>query len=163
MNEDISKVCLNNALGNSKYTSPDILKEILKILANEVRKKIREKIESSKFCILVDEALDESNQERMADILSIGWASKDVHDVWLFFSKLSSIINLVGASPKRHSELKIAQKTEIKETLNSGELETGTGANQIRTLTQPEATRWSSHYSSVNRLIDMFGATCTVL
>ncbi|KAK2652443.1 hypothetical protein Ddye_012299 [Dipteronia dyeriana] len=47
--------------------------------------------------------------------------------------------------------------------LNSGELETGTGANQIRTLTRPGATRWSSHYSSVNRLIDMFGATHTVL
>ena len=82
----------------------------------------------------------------------------------LFFSsKLSSIINLVGVSPKRHSKLKFARKTEITEMLNSGELETGTGANQICTLTRPGATRWSSHYSSVNRLIDMFGATCTVL
>ncbi|KAL5745888.1 hypothetical protein ACOSP7_027034 [Xanthoceras sorbifolium] len=47
--------------------------------------------------------------------------------------------------------------------LTSEELETGTGANQIRTLSRPGAARWSSHYSSVNRLIDMFGATCTVL
>ncbi|KAL5808265.1 hypothetical protein ACOSQ3_028956 [Xanthoceras sorbifolium] len=47
--------------------------------------------------------------------------------------------------------------------LASEELETGTGANQICTLSRPGATRWSSHYSSVNRLIDMFGATCTVL
>ncbi|KAL5741702.1 hypothetical protein ACOSP7_028434 [Xanthoceras sorbifolium] len=47
--------------------------------------------------------------------------------------------------------------------LASGELETGIGANQICTLSRPRAIRWSSHYSSVNRLIDMFGATCTVL
>ncbi|KAL5764867.1 hypothetical protein ACOSQ2_017461 [Xanthoceras sorbifolium] len=44
-----------------------------------------------------------------------------------------------------------------------GELETCTWDNQICTLSRPGATRWSCHYSSVNRLIDMFGATCTVL
>ncbi|XVF81442.1 hypothetical protein PTKIN_Ptkin15bG0155300 [Pterospermum kingtungense] len=69
MNKDINKVYLDNAPGNSKYTSTDIQKEILKILANEGRKKIREEIGSAKFCILVDEALDESNQEQMAIIL----------------------------------------------------------------------------------------------
>ncbi|KAK2644938.1 hypothetical protein Ddye_020133 [Dipteronia dyeriana] len=47
--------------------------------------------------------------------------------------------------------------------LNFGELKTDMGANQVCTLTRPGATRWSSHYSSFDRLIDMFGATCTVL
>ncbi|KAK2650039.1 hypothetical protein Ddye_017528 [Dipteronia dyeriana] len=70
MNDDIARVCLDNAPGNSKYTSPDIQKEILQILANEVRKKVREEIGSAKFCIIVNEALDESNQEQMVVILS---------------------------------------------------------------------------------------------
>ncbi|KAK3218741.1 hypothetical protein Dsin_012711 [Dipteronia sinensis] len=45
----------------------------------------------------------------------------------------------------------------------SGELETATRANQIRTLQRAGATRWSSHFTSVSRLIDMFGSTCTLL
>ncbi|XVF78762.1 hypothetical protein PTKIN_Ptkin14bG0162000 [Pterospermum kingtungense] len=63
------KTSIETCSENSKYTSSDIQKEILKILADEVRKKIREEIGSAKFCILVDEALDESNQEQMAIIL----------------------------------------------------------------------------------------------
>ncbi|XP_059650144.1 uncharacterized protein LOC132295898 [Cornus florida] len=35
--------------------------------------------------------------------LALVAASKDVQDIWLFFSKLNSIVNLVSASPKRHS------------------------------------------------------------
>ncbi|KAL5794343.1 hypothetical protein ACOSP7_002937 [Xanthoceras sorbifolium] len=45
----------------------------------------------------------------------------------------------------------------------SGELESGTGTNQIRTLQRAGPTCWSSHCTSVNRLIDMFGSTCTLL
>ena len=52
-----------------KYTSSNIQKELLNILANKVRNKIREEVGDAKFCILVDEALDESNKEQMAIIL----------------------------------------------------------------------------------------------
>ncbi|KAL5749318.1 hypothetical protein ACOSP7_023921 [Xanthoceras sorbifolium] len=45
----------------------------------------------------------------------------------------------------------------------SAELESGTGANQIRSLQRAGPTRWSSHFTSVSRLIDMFGSTCTLL
>ncbi|KAK3211959.1 hypothetical protein Dsin_016665 [Dipteronia sinensis] len=68
-NEDINKVVLTNALGNSKFTSPAIQKEILKILANKIKKKIQEEVGDAKYCILVDEALDESNTKQMAIIL----------------------------------------------------------------------------------------------
>ena len=51
-----------------------------------------------------------------------------------FFSKLNSIVNFVSASSKRHSELKSIREGEIQELTTLGELETGTGANQIRTL-----------------------------
>ncbi|XP_075661621.1 uncharacterized protein LOC142631367 [Castanea sativa] len=54
---------------NSKYTSPTIQKEILHILANKVQNAIREEIGDAKFCILVDEARDESERGQMAIIL----------------------------------------------------------------------------------------------
>jgi hypothetical protein len=69
INENIVKVVLENSPGNAKYASPDIQKEILNILATRVRNKIREEIGDAKFCILVDEALDESNREQMAIVL----------------------------------------------------------------------------------------------
>ncbi|CAL2265778.1 unnamed protein product [Prunus armeniaca] len=70
MNVDVEKVVLEKAPGNAKYIAPMIQKEILHIFANKVRKKIREEVgEDGKFCILVDEALDESQREQMAIIL----------------------------------------------------------------------------------------------
>ena len=54
---------------DSKYMSPTIQKEILHILASNVWNVIREKIGDAKFCILVDEARDESKREQMAIIL----------------------------------------------------------------------------------------------
>ncbi|XP_024045258.1 uncharacterized protein LOC127901363 [Citrus sinensis] len=89
--------------------------------------------------------------------------SKEVHEVWLFFSKLSSIVNFVNASSKRYSELKSAKEKGIIELIASEELETGTGANQVRTLQRAGDTRWSSHFTSVSRLVEMFGATLEVL
>ncbi|KAK2652129.1 hypothetical protein Ddye_011985 [Dipteronia dyeriana] len=80
-----------------------------------------------------------------------------------FFSKLNSIINFVSASSKRHSELKSIRECEIQELTALGELETGTGGNQIRTLQRPGATRWSSHFTFIGRLINMFGSTSTLL
>lgn len=52
-----------------KYTSHQIQKEILQILSSRVRKHIREEIGDSKFCIVVDEARDESKKEQMALVL----------------------------------------------------------------------------------------------
>ena len=69
LNEEIVKIVLENALENYKYTSPMIQKELLHILANKVENKIREEVGDSKFCILVDEALDESSKKQMAIIL----------------------------------------------------------------------------------------------
>ncbi|PRQ51924.1 putative HAT dimerization domain, ribonuclease H-like domain-containing protein [Rosa chinensis] len=46
-----------------------IQKEILQVIASKVRKKIREDVGDSKFCIIVDEARDESKREQMALVL----------------------------------------------------------------------------------------------
>ncbi|XP_073061934.1 uncharacterized protein [Primulina eburnea] len=59
-------------------------------------------------------------------------AAKEVSDVWLFFSKLSSIVNFV--SSKRHSQLKSIREVEIIDLIEFGELGTGTGVNQASTL-----------------------------
>ncbi|OMO64377.1 hypothetical protein COLO4_32062 [Corchorus olitorius] len=58
-----------NAPGNAKYTSHAVQQEILHILASKVRKVIREEIGDAKFCIIIDEARDESKREQMAIIL----------------------------------------------------------------------------------------------
>ncbi|XP_050376814.1 uncharacterized protein LOC126794199 [Argentina anserina] len=68
MNLEVKRV-LDNAPGNAKYTSPLIQKQIINILGNKVRTKIRDEVGTSKFCILVDEAVDVSNREQMAIIL----------------------------------------------------------------------------------------------
>ncbi|KAK9092046.1 hypothetical protein Syun_026957 [Stephania yunnanensis] len=69
LNVNIEDVILDNAPGNAKYTSPNIQKEILHIMANMVRKKIREEIGDKKFCLLVDEAKDAGGKEEMAIVL----------------------------------------------------------------------------------------------
>ena len=68
-NDKVASVVLENAPGNAKYTSPTIQKEILYILASNVRNAIYEEIGDAKFCILVDKARDESKREQMAIIL----------------------------------------------------------------------------------------------
>jgi hypothetical protein len=68
-NKEVNEVVLENAPKNAKYTSPDVQKEILNILARKVQKAIREEIGNSKFCIMVDEARDESKKEQMAIVL----------------------------------------------------------------------------------------------
>ncbi|KDO41419.1 hypothetical protein CISIN_1g043462mg [Citrus sinensis] len=76
---------------------------------------------------------------------------------------LSSIVNFVNASFKRYAELKATKEKEIIELIASEEFETGTHANQVRTLQRAEDTCWSSHFTSVSRLIEMFSATLEVL
>ncbi|XP_057734118.1 uncharacterized protein LOC130949408 [Arachis stenosperma] len=68
-NERVKKNVLENAPKNVKYTSNDVQKEILYILATKVRNSIREDIGDAKFCIIVDEARDESKKEQMAIVL----------------------------------------------------------------------------------------------
>ncbi|XP_023766503.2 uncharacterized protein LOC111915032 [Lactuca sativa] len=68
-NDEVANVILENAPYNSKYTSGDIQKEILSIIANKVRKHIRSEVGDSYFCVMVDESRDESKKEQMAIVL----------------------------------------------------------------------------------------------
>ncbi|PNX84135.1 repressor of the inhibitor of the protein kinase-like protein [Trifolium pratense] len=69
-NKDVKEVVLENAPKNAKYTPPDIQKDILRVIARKVQKEIREEIGNSKFCLLVDEARDESKKEQMAVVIT---------------------------------------------------------------------------------------------
>ncbi|KAG9446816.1 hypothetical protein H6P81_012944 [Aristolochia fimbriata] len=219
-NEQVSGVVLGNAPQNAKYTSPDIQKEILHVIANKVRNTIRSEIGEAKFCIIVDEARDESKREQMAIVLrfvdkkgfvqehffdlvhvrdtsaltlktdiskvlsnhnlnvkdirgqgydgasnmSGEWnglqalflqecpyayyvhclahrfqlalvaASREVIPIHQFFSNLTFIINVVGASCKRHDELQAYHAAEIAQLVAAQELESGRGLNQMTTL-----------------------------
>ncbi|CAN0900385.1 Zinc finger MYM-type protein 1 [Linum grandiflorum] len=234
--EDVKAVVLQNAPGNAKYIAPSIQKEILEIMANRVRRKIREEVGDACFSILVDEAQDQAGLEQMAVILrfvnsaanttavtlkkvicdllseynlqlhkirgqgydgasnmpgqynglkalflqecpyayfvhcfahrlqlTLVASAKDCGPIWKFFSLLDKVINLVKSSPKRTTELLEAHKRDTEQMVERGELETGRGANQNTTLQRADATRWSSHFYSVDSMIKMFAAVCEVL
>ncbi|XP_050285526.1 uncharacterized protein LOC126725069 [Quercus robur] len=60
---------MTKAPKNATYTSLHIQKEILYVISTKVKKAIREEIGDAKFCILVDEARDESMKEQIAVVL----------------------------------------------------------------------------------------------
>ena len=95
--------------------------------------------------------------------LALVAASREVTDVHTFFQNLNFIINIVTSSSKRNDELQAAQVVENARLIESGELDTGRGANQIGTLQRPGDTRWSSHFTSINSLIRLFTPTCSIL
>ncbi|XP_073300482.1 uncharacterized protein [Primulina huaijiensis] len=234
MNKSIGNIVLEKALKNAKYTSPDIQKDVLNIISNQVRAEIRKEIEDSKFCILVDEERDASNKEQMRFFAIVhltdttdATLKKEIYDalgrydlhihnmreqgydgasnmrgsrnglhvlflkdcscayyvhcfahwlqlaltaptekevsVWLFFSKLNSICNLINASPKRHGELYSAQRIEVVHMVAIGERDTCRRCNQIGNLLRLGKTRWSSNFDSLYSMIDMYSSVINML
>lgn len=58
--------------------------------------------------------------------LALVATSREVTFIHQFFSKLSFIVNIVGASCKRNDELKVVQSSDIALLISIEELETGT-------------------------------------
>ena len=67
-NEKVAELVVK-APKNALYMSPKIQKDILHVFSNKVKKEICEEIGDSKFCIIVDEACDESTKEQMDIVL----------------------------------------------------------------------------------------------
>ncbi|KAK9714523.1 hypothetical protein RND81_06G100900 [Saponaria officinalis] len=82
---------------------------------------------------------------------------------YYFFSKLTFIFDIITSSAKRHDQLQAAHLAEIKRLLELEELETGKGKNQIGTVKRAGDTRWGSHFGSLNSLLTMYNASCSVL
>ncbi|GLU17296.1 hypothetical protein SLE2022_336730 [Rubroshorea leprosula] len=68
-NKEVNEVVLGNAPQNAKYTSPTIQKEILQVFARKVQAEICKEISDAKFCLIVDEARDESKREQMSIVV----------------------------------------------------------------------------------------------
>ncbi|XP_042400919.1 uncharacterized protein LOC121990940 [Zingiber officinale] len=67
-NDELSKAIVKSPK-NAKYTSHNIQKQILHMLSVRVKNTIREEIGVAKYCIIVDEARDESKREQMSIVL----------------------------------------------------------------------------------------------
>ena len=63
--------------------------------------------------------------------LALVTASKEVIHVYQFFTKLTSIVNVVGSSCKRDDELKAAHAIDIANMIDADEIETRIGLNQM--------------------------------
>ncbi|KAL6543005.1 hypothetical protein OROHE_010525 [Orobanche hederae] len=67
-NDKVAEV-MANAPRNATYTSPRVQKEILHVFSAKVKNIIRDEIGDSKFCLIVDEARDESKREQMSIVI----------------------------------------------------------------------------------------------
>ncbi|XP_073017809.1 uncharacterized protein [Primulina eburnea] len=147
-NDELS-CAIEKAPKNAKYTCHDIQKQIIHMFSIRMKNIIREEIAGSKYCIVVDEARDESKREQLSIVLR--YDSFDINECYIFC--------------KRNDELKEAHTDDIAHliSISINELETGRGLNQLCTLQRAADTRWSSHFRFVSSLIKMFSASCTVL
>ncbi|XP_042460356.1 uncharacterized protein LOC122043852 [Zingiber officinale] len=135
MSTEIDEVVLENAPKNAQYIVPGIHKEILHIMANRVRKMVREEVSDKCF-------------QRFFAIKSVSDTTS------LNLKKEISNVLVHHDLQVKKSEAKDMMRIEIEHMLAIGERDSGSGANQIGNLQRAEATRWSSHYDSVKNLID---------
>ncbi|XP_076895588.1 uncharacterized protein LOC143548257 [Bidens hawaiensis] len=68
-NEELGKVILGNAPGNSQMTSPIIQQDLKHCFAQEVLKQIFKDLGEDYFSLLVDESCDVSNKEQMSVVI----------------------------------------------------------------------------------------------
>ncbi|XP_023736319.1 uncharacterized protein LOC111884237 [Lactuca sativa] len=93
-NDEVANVKLEKTPYNSKYTSGDIQKEILSIIANKVRKHIRSEVGDSYFCVMVDESRDESKKEQMAIVLRFVDAEGIIRERFLDLAHVRDTLSL---------------------------------------------------------------------
>ncbi|ESQ46879.1 hypothetical protein EUTSA_v10028186mg [Eutrema salsugineum] len=89
--------------------------------------------------------------------------AKKHFEVGDFFDKISTMLNVVGASCKRKDKFQEIYRKEIEKEINDGEISTGKGKNQDRSLPRPAATRWGSHHKTLFRLVELFSIVTKVL
>ncbi|XP_021997455.1 zinc finger MYM-type protein 1-like [Helianthus annuus] len=84
-------------------------------------------------------------------------------DIWKFFEEVSNLTNVVCASCKRIDMIRESQKDKLKEAIGREEVETGSGLNQELSLARAGDTRWSSHYKTLVRLVQLYPTIIEVL
>jgi hypothetical protein len=83
--------------------------------------------------------------------------------VCLFFDHVSTLLNIIEISCKRHGILQNFNLQNILSVIDCGDIYTGNGLNQHMRLAQPGQTRWGSHYKTVLNIISMYPAIRDVL
>ncbi|XP_075658958.1 uncharacterized protein LOC142628806 [Castanea sativa] len=162
-------------LPNATYTSPRIQKELLYVYSAKVNNTIQEEIGDVKFCIMVDEARDESMKEQMAMVFRYVYTEGFVK---CFFGLIHIVDTTALTLKKRIYSLLSQRCLDIQNIqgqeydgasnmqarlIDLEELETGSGLNQISTLQRPVETCWSSHFRLVSSLLRMLTPICEVL
>ncbi|KAL7604482.1 hypothetical protein Lser_V15G17389 [Lactuca serriola] len=131
-NDEVANVILEKAPYNSKYTSGEIQKEIHKGIIRE------------RFLDLV----------HVRDTLSLTLKTNMWRQLLHNQFDVSKICGQCydGANYnypcKHHDELQKAKATEIEQLLELGEIESGKGLNQVKTLRRAGDTCWGSHFRS---------------
>ncbi|XP_004298156.1 PREDICTED: uncharacterized protein LOC101302260 [Fragaria vesca subsp. vesca] len=141
----------------------------------ENRLRLNTTVESVRFLgtqALAFRASDSSHKEQMGIVLRFVDCKGFVREQFFGIVNVADtkaqtlkdeIVNFVGGSTKRSTELKLTREAEIEELLDAGLVETGKGANQTLCLQRPGTTRWGSHFKSVNSLIELFSSTKLVV
>ncbi|KAL5129921.1 Zinc finger MYM-type protein 1 [Glycine soja] len=79
------------------------------------------------------------------------------------FKLVSTLLNVVGGSCKRHDMLREKQINYVRETLGKGEIPSGQSLNQETSLKRVVDTHWGSHYATLINLILMYSSIIDVL
>ena len=95
--------------------------------------------------------------------IGISKSIKKVVPISHFFLTLLFLIIIINASCKRNEQLKVVNTNEIAHFIDLGELEIGSGLNQIGILQRPIETHWSSHFRSVSSSLRMFTLIVEIL
>ncbi|XP_013628198.1 PREDICTED: uncharacterized protein LOC106334457 [Brassica oleracea var. oleracea] len=147
-------------------------------------KSIIEEVDHGIFGLLVDESADISHKEQMAVVLRFVDKNGTIKERFIgvvhvketssltfklaiddLFAKYGlSLKNIrgqgydgaIGASCKRQDVVKEKYREEVKKGISSGEISTGKGKNQERSLPRPSNTRWGSHHKTLVRLVELF-------
>ena len=89
--------------------------------------------------------------------------AKKHFDIADFLDKISTLLNVVGASCKRQDMFREIQREDLEKRISSGDVKTGTGQNQERSLSRPANTRCGSHHKTLLRLEELFSTIIKVL
>ncbi|KAG4108988.1 hypothetical protein GLYMA_U031215v4 [Glycine max] len=95
--------------------------------------------------------------------LTIVVVAKNHIQVASLFNLMSTLLNVVGGSCKRHGMLREKQINYVREALGKGEIPSGQGLNQETSLKRVVDTRWGSHYATLINLILMYSSIIDVL
>jgi hypothetical protein len=95
-------------------------------------------------------------------LVLVGVAKGNDECVW-FFDHVSTLLNIIGISCKRHDMLQNLNLQNILQAIECGDIDTGKGLNQDMGLARSGQTRWGSHYKIVLNIISMYLAIRDVL